>query len=163
MKRKRISSSFFLQIRKKNCRKAVLLSLNIEFLFESVNAAACVNKLLFARKERMAFGTDIYTYFFFCGTGMDLVSAYAFYCAVDVFGMNSFFHLSTPSFLIFVLWYYITDFSEMQEFFFTTHIFQFLSASLNADSIFSLIIFDAFACTADFIDIFLKNSTASPS
>ena len=61
-------------------------------LFKSVDAPAGIDELLLARKERMAFGTDIYAQILFGRTCGDHSAASAFDFRLLVLGMNTLLH-----------------------------------------------------------------------
>ena len=65
---------------------------------ELVNASAGVNKLLFAGKERMALGADIYTDIIALGgTGNERFSACADYLRFNVIRVDCFFHYTNST------------------------------------------------------------------
>ena len=70
--------------------------LEVVSLFETVHAAAGINQLLFPRKERMAFGANIYLKLFLDGTRYKSFAASTFYRTFTILGMYSFFHYSHP-------------------------------------------------------------------
>lgn len=76
-------------------------NLNIEllvffavFLFEAVNTASCIDDLLFAGIERVAFRADFDTEFFLttCGLSLKGVTTATAYLYGFVFWMDIFFH-----------------------------------------------------------------------
>ena len=68
-------------------------------LLETVYAAACINKLLLAREERVALGTDIHSHLFLYRTCNELCTASADYFTFAVIGMCVWFHIFHPFFI----------------------------------------------------------------
>lgn len=68
-------------------------SVHTETLFESVDAAAGINKLLTTGVERMALGANLYVDILLGGTGLPHSAASASYSCGFVVRMNSLFHL----------------------------------------------------------------------
>lgn len=66
---------------------------NIKFLSKLLNTTACINKLLFAGKERVAFGANFNADVFFCGTGFNHVAARALNYSLFIIRMNALFHV----------------------------------------------------------------------
>ena len=66
--------------------------LKTELLVELINAAAGINQLLLACKERMTLGADFNTDITLGGTGFDNFAAYALDGGLLVIGMDTFLH-----------------------------------------------------------------------
>lgn len=62
------------------------------FFSEFVHTSAGVDKFLFARKERMAYGANFDPQVFFDGTGLKRVAACTGYRSHLIFRMDSLFH-----------------------------------------------------------------------
>jgi len=73
--------------------------LKVVFVLKFLNTPAAVDKLLLARKERMARGTDVETDLFVRRPGFPRVTAGTAHLRVLIFRMYALFHLpSLPSF-----------------------------------------------------------------
>ena len=81
------------------CIFFVCVLVEIVSLLEFVNASAGVNKFLFAREIRMAFGANFNSKFVdvFGRTRLECVSARTHDRYVVVLGMDSFFHFGSPN------------------------------------------------------------------
>lgn len=77
-----------------NSREIVLL--DSVFLFETINTAASIDKLLFTSEERVARGANLYTKSVFNRTGFKSITACAGYLTNRVFRMNCCFHYLSP-------------------------------------------------------------------
>ena len=78
----------------------ILLLGGLESSLELVNASACINKLLLARKEGMALGADINSQLAALGGfGFNNFAASASDNALLILGMNSVFHVRLPHFV----------------------------------------------------------------
>jgi hypothetical protein len=73
------------------------MSFHAEALLEAVYTAAGIDKLLFARKERMALGANFNTLFRFSGTCLERFTADATHCGLAVLRMNILFHFDFTS------------------------------------------------------------------
>jgi hypothetical protein len=69
----------------------LLLKLGV-FFTEPFNAAGSVHQFLLTGKKGVAFGANLNTNSFFCGSHLDFVSTGAFNGCVKIFGMNVGFH-----------------------------------------------------------------------
>ena len=78
---------------------SVLFSEIVAFV-EAINASTCIDKLLFAGIERVAFGTNFHANIFASRTGMDYLAACARDRCVNVLGMNAFLQLMSPLLLL---------------------------------------------------------------
>lgn len=68
------------------------ITLNTVFLFEFVDAAASIQKLLFTRVEWVALGTDLYAKVLFNRTRLESVATSASNCSDVVCRMYTLFH-----------------------------------------------------------------------
>lgn len=72
--------------------KLFSLFLHTEALFETVNTAACINKLLFTGKERMAFGANFNTDILLGRAGLDNITASTGNGSLAIIRMDLFLH-----------------------------------------------------------------------
>ena len=89
--------TFRADVRRQNLTRLIrfglfLFARLLQTLFELINAAAGIDKLLFAGEERMAFGADLHADVLFGGAGFDHFAAGAGNGGLLVFGMDIFFH-----------------------------------------------------------------------
>ena len=89
--------TFRADVRRQNLTRLIrfglfLFSRLLQTLFELINAAAGIDKLLFAGEERMALGTNFNTHITLGRSGLDNLAASAGDRTFLVFGMESFFH-----------------------------------------------------------------------
>jgi hypothetical protein len=69
------------------------MRLNAVFLFETIDATACIQELLLTREERVAYGTNLYAKIRFNRTSLERVTASASDVGYVVCRMNTLFHL----------------------------------------------------------------------
>ncbi len=77
----------------------LLQSVEVELLLELINTSACVNKLLFAGEERMAFGTNINLNVILNGLGNIFSATSTLDSSGLVIGMDTLLHFYFLSFI----------------------------------------------------------------
>ncbi len=77
----------------------LLQLVEVELLLELINTSACVNKLLFAGEERMAFGTNINLNVILNGLGNIFSATSTLDSSGLVFGMDTLLHFRFLSFI----------------------------------------------------------------